>query len=191
MARDTSVYPGERKLLEDSRLLDRSMIRRQLSMISRLHTLLTRQGIDHWLMGGWAVDFHAGRITRDHDDVDFAVWHNNLPRIRELLQGDGWHHSPKADEDGGTGYERNKVRLELTYLVRGEDGTVYTPLKEGRAAWYPDALGDDIRELGKARSYVVSLASIRRSKMSPRSDPEEGAKDRKDSRVLEELAGKS
>jgi hypothetical protein len=27
----------------------------------------------YWLFGGWAVDFHAGRVTRDHADIDLAV----------------------------------------------------------------------------------------------------------------------
>ena len=46
-----------------------------------------RAGIAYWLFGGWAVDFHAGRITRLHDDVDIAVWLEDVPRIVELLTG--------------------------------------------------------------------------------------------------------
>ena len=94
----------------------------QLSALARVNDLLGAAGIAYWLFGGWAVDFYAGSVTRAHDDLDAAVWLDDLPRIAALLDGEGWHHAPEADEDGGTGYEQGAVRLELTYLVRGEDG---------------------------------------------------------------------
>jgi hypothetical protein len=45
----------------------------QLAALARIHELLDGQGIDYWLFGGWAVDFHAGLVTRAHDDLDIAV----------------------------------------------------------------------------------------------------------------------
>ena len=95
--------------------------------------LLERDEIEYWLFGGWAVDFHAGSITRAHFDVDIAVWLADLPRIAALLEEDGWRHAPDPDENGGTGYERDGVRLELTYLVRREDGGIVTPLRDFEA----------------------------------------------------------
>ena len=53
-------------------------------------------GIAYWLFGGWAVDFHAGRITRPHDDIDIAVWLEDVPRIAELLTNAGWIHAPES-----------------------------------------------------------------------------------------------
>jgi aminoglycoside-2''-adenylyltransferase len=46
----------------------------QLAALARLHEQLERHGIEYWLFGGWAVDFHAGSVTRPHDDLDIAVW---------------------------------------------------------------------------------------------------------------------
>ena len=112
----------------------------QLSALARVGGLLEDAGIDSWLFGGWAVDFYAGSVTRPHDDVDLAIWLEDLPRIAELLEVDGWRHAPAADEDGGTGYERGPVRLELTYLVRGGDGRIFTPLRHGAAVWPDEAL---------------------------------------------------
>lgn len=51
---------------------------RQLQTIGWLNALFAERGIDCWLFGGWAVDFHAGRVTRHHDDVDLAVWQSDL-----------------------------------------------------------------------------------------------------------------
>jgi hypothetical protein len=159
----------------------------QLSALARVGDLFEEAGIAYWLFGGWAVDFYAGSVTRAHDDLDMTVWLEELPRIAELLQDNGWRHAPFDDEDGGTGYERGGVRLELAYLVRDDDGLVFTPLRHGRARWAADALADDLGELRGVRSRLVGLASLMRSKSSPRDDPEDAAKDRADFRQLSRL----
>jgi hypothetical protein len=159
----------------------------QLSALARVSDQLEEAGIPCWLFGGWAVDFYAGSVTRAHDDLDLAVWLVDLPRIAELLQNDGWRHAPLHDEDGGTGYERGAVRLELTYLVRDGDGRIFTPLRDGRAPWSEEALANDVRELRGVRSRLVALAALMRGKSSPRDDPEEAAKDRADFRQLSRL----
>lgn len=156
---------------------------RQLSALARVSDLLERAGIAYWLFGGWAVDFYAGSVTRAHDDLDIAVWLEDVPRIAELLQDDGWRHAPLEDEDGGTGYEREAVRLELTYLARNGDGRIVTPMRHGPAVW-PEAFGDDVGELCGARSHLIRLAALLRGKSSPRDDPEDAAKDRADFRRL-------
>jgi hypothetical protein len=76
----------------------------QLSSLAETHELFTRSGVDYWLFGGWAVDFHVGSITRSHDDIDIAVWLDDHERIDGLLEAEGWRHAPKPGEDGGTGY---------------------------------------------------------------------------------------
>jgi hypothetical protein len=159
----------------------------QLSALARVSDQLEEAGIAYWLFGGWAVDFYAGSVTRAHDDLDVAVWLVDLPRIARLLQDAGWRHAPLDDEDGGTGYERGAVRLELTYLARDGDGRIFTPLRHGRAAWPEEALADDVGELRAVRSRLVGLAHLMRGKSSPRDDPEEAAKDRADFRQLSRL----
>jgi hypothetical protein len=159
----------------------------QLSALGRVSELFEEAGIAYWLFGGWAVDFYAGAVTRAHDDLDLAVWLEDLPRIAELLQDEGWRHAPSEDDDGGTGYERGAVRLELTYLVRGSDGSIFTPLHNGQAAWSDEALANDVGELDGVRSRLVGLAPLTRGKSSPREDPDEAAKDRADFRRLSEL----
>jgi hypothetical protein len=159
----------------------------QLSALARVSTVLDGAGIDYWLFGGWAVDFYAGKVTRAHDDVDLAVWLDDLPRISELLRDEGWRHAPHDDEDGGTGYERGTVRLEFTYLVRDESGSIYTPLRQVRAPWSGEALANDVGELHGVRSRLISLASLLRGKSSPRDDPDEAAKDRADVTQLSRL----
>lgn len=153
---------------------------RQLAALGRVAAHLQSEGIDYWLFGGWAVDFYARSITRLHDDVDIAIWLADLSRIAALLGSDGWRHAPEEDEDGGTGYEREGVRLELTYLTRDADGEVSIPLRNGPVPWAKESFADDVRELFGVHSRVITLASLRSMKSRPRDDPEDAAKDRAD-----------
>ena len=159
----------------------------QLSALARVHDLFERASISYWLFGGWAVDFYVGSVTRAHDDVDIAVWLDDLPEITRLLADDGWRHEPSEDDDGGTGFERETVRLELTFLVRDGDGTIFTPLRNGRASWAEETFANDVRELHGVRARILALAALTLGKSSPRDEPEEAAKDRMDFNVLSRL----
>jgi Aminoglycoside-2''-adenylyltransferase len=153
----------------------------QLTALGEVSVLLENAEIDSWLFGGWAVDFYVKSVTRSHSDVDLAVWFVTASRIAGLLHDHGWLHAPLEDEDGGTGYERDGVRLELTYLVRDSDGTARIPLRSGSVVWPgDDGLGDDFGELFGVRSRLISMAALIRGKSSPRDDPEDAAKDRAD-----------
>jgi dihydrofolate reductase len=160
----------------------------QLSALASVGAALEREGVVYWLFGGWAVDFYAGRVTRRHDDIDITVWRHDLGRITAALEEAGWRHAPDPDEDGGTGYERGGVRLELTYLAR-KDGTVGTPLRDGFAPWPGDAFGDDERELRGTRARLLSFEALTSSKASPRAEATEAAKDAADFDVLSGLRG--
>ncbi len=160
---------------------------RQLEALAEVAARLDEADLAHWLFGGWAVDFYAGRITRPHFDVDLAVWLDDVPRIAAVLESSGWQHAPDPDEDGGTGYERDGVRLELTFLVRRRDGVVVIPLRDFEATWPEGAFATDERELRGVRTRLVSLAALATGKSSPRDDPGDAAKDRADSDVLSGL----
>lgn len=131
----------------------------QLAALARVSAQLDANAIDYWLFGGWAVDFYAGEVTRPHSDVDLAVWQEDLPRIVALLEQDGWRHAPDEDEDGGTGYEREGVRLELTYLVRNAD-RICIPLKRGLIPWPEGAFGTDAGELDGVRARLIARHAL-------------------------------
>jgi predicted nucleotidyltransferase len=130
---------------------------RQLATIGEVGEALTGRGLDYWLFGGWGVDFHAGRVTRAHGDVDFAVWLTNASAIGELLVAGGWRHAPDPDEDGGTGYERDGVRLELTLLIEGDAGETLIAFRGGPAQWWPQPFVSEVRELRGVQARVVPL----------------------------------
>jgi hypothetical protein len=156
----------------------------QLAALARLHELLTRQGIEYWLFGGWAVDFHVGSVTRVHADLDLAIWLRDHDRIAALLAADGWKHAPVENEDGYKGYERDAVRLELAFLERDAEATVYTPLRNGRAAWPPETFEDDVAELHGVCARIITLHALKAEKAETRDDASVAAKDRADSATL-------
>jgi Aminoglycoside-2''-adenylyltransferase len=59
--------------------------KRQLANLKEAHNLLKAAGIPHWLAGGWAIDFLVGRVTRQHSDVDFAIWKDDWQRVEAVL----------------------------------------------------------------------------------------------------------
>ena len=143
----------------------------QLAALGDVAAAFERGAIEHWLFGGWAVDFHAGVATRAHDDVDFAVRLADMPVITRLLEADGWLDLQDPEVHGGIAFGRDGVRLELTYLE-----------------CYPmDGEGAEVRELNGVRSRVVALGVLTRMKDGARDDPIDVAKDRADHRLLRDL----
>jgi predicted nucleotidyltransferase len=156
----------------------------QLTALASVADLLETSGIEFWLFGGWAVDFHAGRVTRPHDDLDLAVWSKDHDQIADLLVNDGWTHAPEEGEDGYTGYERGDVRLELAFLARDANGDIFTPLEDRRGPWPRGAFADAVAELQGVRVRVINLDALRADKAERHEDPRVTAKDRADLATL-------
>jgi hypothetical protein len=163
---------------------------RQLADIAELGALLDSGGLDYWLFGGWAVDFHVGTVTRPHGDIDLAVWSRDARAISDLLAVEGWRHTPAIDEDGGTGYERDGIRLELTFLVEGGRGEVLLALSQGTAVWSTHPFGTEVRALGGVHARVIPLGVLRAGKSVPRQDADEALVDRADFGALSRLTPK-
>jgi hypothetical protein len=159
----------------------------QLAALKELHDLFGERAIESWLFGGWAVDFHAGAITRPHDDIDMAVWRVDLEPLAKLLADAGFRRVVDEHADGYVRYERAEVALELAFLERGEDGAIYTPLREGRASWPEGAFADDVLELRGVRARVVGLRALRADKSEVRDDATTAGKDVADLRTLSRL----
>jgi lincosamide nucleotidyltransferase A/C/D/E len=59
--------------------------------------LFSRHHIEFTVDGGWAVDALLGRQTRPHTDLDIAVQHQDVPRLRALLEAHGFVDVPRDD----------------------------------------------------------------------------------------------
>ena len=152
----------------------------QLAALAELHHLFQSHDLTYWLFGGWAVDFHAGRVTRAHGDIDIAVWYDDRTRLAALLERQGWVHSLQIGEDGYTSYERGGIGLEVAFLARDDQGLVYTPLRDGRSEWPNETFGDDVVELMGVQARVIGFRALVADKSVIRQDPQTAAKDRAD-----------
>jgi lincosamide nucleotidyltransferase A/C/D/E len=59
---------------------------------------LTRvNSIEIWIDGGWSVDALLKRQTRIHNDLDIALDHKDVPKLRALLEARGYKDVPRDD----------------------------------------------------------------------------------------------
>ncbi|HTK52343.1 MAG TPA: hypothetical protein VL308_10675 [Gemmatimonadaceae bacterium] len=56
--------------------------------LSSVHEILTTAGIPWAVAGGWALDLFLGRQTREHADLDLAVWRADQAKLRAALASD-------------------------------------------------------------------------------------------------------
>lgn len=159
----------------------------QLAALALLDTLFAGAGIGFWVFGGWAVDLHAGRITREHSDLDLVVHVDDLDGVMDLLHGSGWGDAGGSRADGYLAFVKDDVRLELAFIARGEDGTVYTPLPGGPVSWPTGALGTDVGRVGGVSARVVTLDALIADKSEDHGDALAAEKDRADLATIQSL----
>jgi lincosamide nucleotidyltransferase A/C/D/E len=63
----------------------------------RLVQLLEQNSIEVYVDGGWGVDALLGEQTRTHRDLDIALHHKDVPRLRELLGARGYKQLQRED----------------------------------------------------------------------------------------------
>ena len=159
----------------------------QLLAIARVAESLEARRLDHWLFGGWAVDFWVGRPTRTHHDVDVAVWQRDRASIHRALTDGGWGHTPFADEVEGTRYRSDGVLLELTFLAPGSAGEVMIAMLPQPVVWSTRSFGEDRRTLAGVTCRVLPLERLVADKSRPRTEPDDAAKDIADHTALTAL----
>lgn len=131
----------------------------QIRHIGDLVDLMNEADIGFWLSGGWAVDFHLGRITRAHSDIDFIMKLNDQSKLRGLLDGKGAERT-RSDEAGGVeSFELDNAVIEVTYVVKDEKGRDVTP---GYESWpYPaGSFPDQTLTLADVMVRAVSAAAL-------------------------------
>jgi Aminoglycoside-2''-adenylyltransferase len=59
--------------------------------------LAQAHSIELWIDGGWSVDALLERQTRVHSDLDIALSHKDVPKLRALLEASGYKDVPRDD----------------------------------------------------------------------------------------------
>ena len=63
----------------------------------QLLQLFDQNSIDVVIDGGWGVDALLGKQTRSHNDLDIALQHKDVPKLRSLLEMHGYKDVPRDD----------------------------------------------------------------------------------------------
>lgn len=78
-----------------------------------LYVALENLGIKIWVDGGWAVDALLGKQTRQHEDLDIAVEHKNMARLKEHLESQGYAEIQGDEEKKWDGVWRDNAGHEI------------------------------------------------------------------------------
>jgi len=62
-----------------------------------IYKMLEENDIKIVIDGGWGVDALLGRESRPHSDLDIAVEHKDVPKLRELLHTRGYKNLVRED----------------------------------------------------------------------------------------------
>ena len=65
--------------------------------VIELLKVFAENDIDTVVDGGWGVDALLGRQTRPHEDLDIAIPHKDVLKIRKLLTDRGFNDAPRDD----------------------------------------------------------------------------------------------
>jgi len=66
-------------------------------VVIQLLRLFDQHGIEVVVDGGWGVDALLGEQTRLHGDLDIALEHKDVPKLRALLEARGYRDVPRDD----------------------------------------------------------------------------------------------
>lgn len=91
--------------------------------VRRVGHLLSRFPGRWAVCGGHAVDAWVGRATREHHDVDVAVFREDQRTLFDLLAG--WHivgHDDSVDDDSTEPWNGRRLDLPAHVHARSEDG---------------------------------------------------------------------
>jgi len=121
--------------------------------VVQLLQLFDQHGIGVVVDGGWGVDALLGEQTRVHGDLDIALEHQDVPKLRALLEARGYRDVPRDDT-------RN-----CNFVMGDEHGHEvdfhsYTFDTHGKLVFGVEYPSDSLTGTGSIRGYPVKCISV-------------------------------
>jgi hypothetical protein len=132
----------------------------QLRLLREMRDALDAAGVRWWLYGGWAMDAHAGEVTRDHADIEAFIWLNDADAAREALIAAGFIAWPSTHKDEGQPFTKGGQEAGLTFLIRNEAGEIVTPGRWSDWPWHAGAFDAPPARLEDLELPVMSLEGL-------------------------------
>jgi len=92
--------------------------------VINLYSQLELQGIKIWIDGGWAVDALLGQQTRPHKDLDIAIQWKDVPKLRELLEAEGYKQIKEDNQWNFVLGDDQGRELDLHAFIFDDQGNV-------------------------------------------------------------------
>jgi hypothetical protein len=98
-----------------------------LRLIAEIVEAMREAGALWWLYGGWAMDVHAGRVTRRHSDIEFFVRVEHAEAAKAALVARGFLAPPGLYPDECQPFLRHGVEAGMWFLERRSDAANAVP----------------------------------------------------------------
>jgi hypothetical protein len=131
---------------------------RQLRLIQEVTELLRAADVPHWLFGGWAVDFLAGRVTRAHRDIEFVIWTRDQVAVAQLLAEHGFQAGQQSIEMSI--YFNYEQLLEFYSIEPDSSGHIITPGKWANWPWMEGSFDTPPAQLAGITCPVTSVHNL-------------------------------
>jgi len=89
--------------------------------VIHMYQLLETAGIPIWLTGGWGIDALLGEQTRPHKDLDVIMLVDDVARMRELLDLEGYNLKEVWSENRWT-VDARGAETATAFVLRDADG---------------------------------------------------------------------
>ncbi|MBI2170655.1 MAG: aminoglycoside nucleotidyltransferase [Chloroflexi bacterium] len=122
-----------------------------------LYTSLEHLNMSIWIDGGWGVDALLGEQTRPHKDLDIVIQQKDVPRLRQLLQAQGYGDVQRDDTSPWNFVLGDNAGHEVdvhAIVFDGAGNGLYGPVERG--VMYPAA---SLAGAGSINSRIVRCIS--------------------------------
>ncbi len=145
---------------------------RQLRLIEDIAALAEQAGVEVWLRGGWAVDFHVGEVTRDHRDIDWFTWAATLPTLRAALNAHDYQPTPVNDTRVQYDVAKDGEDIQFALLARDAESADSAVVVAGGPyagePWPAGMLDGQPGRIGALRCPIISAdAQVEIKRMMP------------------------
>jgi hypothetical protein len=130
---------------------------KQLQLLADIHQLLADTRVEHWLAGGWGIDFALGKITRQHMDIDFAIWKDDWQRVEDLLLKHAFDRQNSDFPEESGRILKVECEIEFYLLQKTSNGEI---IIGGRWADWPFPEGSFRTTVGLIGGVVCPVMSL-------------------------------
>jgi lincosamide nucleotidyltransferase A/C/D/E len=132
----------------------------QVAVIKEIGDVLATAGVRWWLFGGWGIDAHIGRITREHGDIELWVRNDAADAVRTALVVHGFEAIATQPPEEAQEFERDGVRFSAAFFVRTDDGYARPEGRWSDWSFPPGSFGDLVGTIRELRVPVMSIAGM-------------------------------